>query len=132
MLLGQDYPDIETIVIDNASGDGTRNILKDYETRLRITYNSDNVGFASGQNQAIRLSRGEWVLALNPDVRLLPDFVTKMLAAGESDESIGSVSGKLLAMPASFEIPSGSDSRFDRHLLHAQSAALRSRKQAIR
>ena len=104
-LLKQDYADVETIVIDNASCDGTRDILKDYETRLRITYNADNAGFASGQNQAIRLSRGDWVLALNPDVRLMPDFITKMVAAGESDESIGSVSGKLLAMPASFEIP---------------------------
>jgi len=103
--LAQDYERCEVIVIDNASQDGTAGILREFQDRIRVVYNRDNVGFASGQNQAIALSNAEWVLTLNPDVRLNPDFVSALVSAGEADSSAGSVCGKLLAMSADFEIP---------------------------
>jgi GT2 family glycosyltransferase len=104
-VLKQDYPEIEIVVVDNASADGTRAELQDFASRVQIVYNRENVGFAAGQNQAIALSRGDWVLTLNPDVRLTPDFVSKMAAAGELDARVGTVAGKLLDMGADFEIP---------------------------
>ena len=102
----QDFPDIEVIVIDNASSDGTVEVLSQFASRIRLVCNRENVGFAAGQNQAIALSSGEWVLTLNPDVRLTPDFIGKAVAAGECDDTVGSVSGKLLRMPPDFDIPS--------------------------
>jgi GT2 family glycosyltransferase len=104
-VLKQDYARKEVIVIDNASSDETASILRDFEGQVRIVYNRENVGFAAGQNQAIGLSGSEWVLALNPDVRLMPDFIRMMVAAGEADLKVGSVCGKLLRMPADCEIP---------------------------
>ena len=53
--LDQVYPDLEVIVIDNASTDGTIDILEQFEDRVRIVYNDENIGFASAQNQAIAL-----------------------------------------------------------------------------
>ncbi len=91
-----DYPDLEVIIIDNASEDGTRARLNQVETKWRVIYNDRNVGFAAGQNQAIRASQGEWVLCLNPDVVLSPDFVTQLVAAGETHPDAGSLCGKLL------------------------------------
>ena len=92
----QDYGELEVIIVDNFSEDGTREILHQVEGKWRVIYNEKNVGFAAGQNQAIRASRGEWVLCLNPDVVLSPYFVTRMIAAGEGHPDAGSLCGKLL------------------------------------
>jgi GT2 family glycosyltransferase len=95
-LARQDHREIEVIIIDNASEDDTREVLKRADPRWRVIYNEENVGFASGQNQAIRESRGEWVLCLNPDVVLSPDFITQAIKAGEAHRDAGSLCGKLL------------------------------------
>ena len=50
----QDYRDLEVIIVDNASEDGTRDILR-RSRQVEVVYNADNVGFAAGQNQAMRL-----------------------------------------------------------------------------
>ncbi len=104
-VLSQAYPDIEIVVIDNASTDGTTDILEQFEDRCQIIYNQENIGFAAAQNQAIALSSGAWVLTLNPDVLLLSDFVSELVAAGEADVKVGTVCGKLLTIKSSFEIP---------------------------
>src|SRR5690606_36178068 len=101
--LSQKYPHLEVIVVDNGSTDGTIDILEMFEDRCRIIYNDQNIGFAAGQNQAIHLSRGEWVLALNPDVLLFPDFIQCLVDAGHLDSTIGTVCGKLLAMNSTFD-----------------------------
>ncbi|MBI1355266.1 MAG: glycosyltransferase [Acidobacteria bacterium] len=104
-VLEQRYSRVEVIVVDNASTDGTADILERFEGRCRIVYNEDNVGFAAAQNQAIALSRGEWVLTLNPDVLLLPDFIEALMRTASVDPQVGTLCGKLLMVDASFEIP---------------------------
>jgi GT2 family glycosyltransferase len=104
-VLEQRYPSKEVIVIDNASTDGTIDILEQFEDRCQIIYNEDNAGFAAAQNQAIALAGGHWVLTLNPDVLLLPNFIQALVDAGNFDKNIGTVCGKLLTMSATFEIP---------------------------
>src|SRR5580698_5362922 len=90
-VLEQKYPNLEVIVIDNASTDGTADILEQFETRCRVFYNDENIGFAAAQNQAIRMSSGEWVLTLNPDVLLLPNFIQALADTGQMDPKIGTV-----------------------------------------
>ncbi len=104
-VLQQRYPAKEILVIDNASTDGTIDILEQFENRCQIVYNSTNVGFAEAQNQAILLSNGEWVLTLNPDVLLFPNFIQSLVDAGNRDPEIGTVCGKLLSMLATFDLP---------------------------
>ncbi len=104
-VLDQIHPQIEIIVIDNSSTDGTTDILEPFEDRCRIIYNEDNIGFAAAQNQAIGLSKSGWVLTLNPDVLLLPDFISALVHAGNLDPRIGTVCGKLLTMSAGFDFP---------------------------
>ena len=104
-VLDQRYPNTELIVIDNASTDGTPDILERFEDRCTIVYNEENIGFAGAQNQAIGLSRGDWVLTLNPDVMLLPTFVSNLMEQASVDPRVGTMCGKLMMMDASFEIP---------------------------
>jgi len=104
-VLAQRYPNKEIIVIDNASTDGTVDILEQFVDRCRVVYNDENIGFAAAQNQAISLSNGEWVLTLNPDVLLLGNFIQALAEAGQLDPKVGTVCGKLLTIGASFDLP---------------------------
>lgn len=104
-VLEQRDVSVEVVVIDNASTDGTTDILERFEDRCTVVYNEENVGFAAAQNQAIALSSGSWVLTLNPDVLLMPNFIASLMSAEGLDPSVGTVCGKLLMMDASFQIP---------------------------
>ena len=120
-VLRQEFSDREIIVVDNASSDGTRAVLQEFETRARVIYNDTNRGFSGGQNQAISQARGDWMLSLNPDVLLSRGFLTKLVEAGESDARIGTVCGKLLRWGPGGELTNIIDSTgiyFLRNLRH--------------
>jgi len=105
-VLSQRYPFKEVIVVDNASTDGTIDILEQFEGRCQVYYNEENMGFAAAQNQAIQASSGDWVLTLNPDVLLLPNFIQAVSGCRPVRfPGSGSVCGKLLTMTSHFEIP---------------------------
>jgi GT2 family glycosyltransferase len=104
-VLEQKYENFEVVIIDNASTDGTADILEQFSDRCRIYYNSENIGFAAAQNQAIALSQSQWILTLNPDVLLMPDFIQALLEAGQLDPKTGTVCGKLLTIRATFDLP---------------------------
>jgi GT2 family glycosyltransferase len=104
-IFEQDRQALDVVVVDNASSDETPDILREFEQRATVVYNRQNVGFAAGQNQAMALSGADWLLALNPDVRLTPNFASSLMAAAEADAAIGSVCGKLFGMTAALEIP---------------------------
>lgn len=104
-VLEQNYKQLEVVVVDNASTDGTLDILEQFSERCRIHYNERNVGFAAGQNQAIELATGQWILTLNPDVLLEKDFVQRLIETSQLDPKAGTVCGKLFSIPATFELP---------------------------
>ena len=104
-LVQQDYPVFEIIIVDNASTDRSKNILSQFFPPAQINvvtqFNAVNTGFAAAQNQAIRQAQGQWLLCLNPDVFLRPDFISQLVfaaaqPAGAKDEKIGAACGKLL------------------------------------
>ena len=96
-VLEQEGVDTEILVVDNASSDGTRSILRSFKNRICTIYNDRNLGYAEAQNQAIRASSADWVLTLNPDVLLLPHFVRNLWHAGQFDPSAGTVSRSPMA-----------------------------------
>jgi GT2 family glycosyltransferase len=102
-VLAMDYPAFEVIVVDNQSSDSSRQLINAFGERVRVALNGENKGFAGGQNQAIAMARGEWVLTLNPDVRLTPNFVRHLVEQGEAIEDVGTLCGKLLTMGEDFE-----------------------------
>ncbi|MBO9605457.1 MAG: glycosyltransferase [Paenibacillaceae bacterium] len=80
----------EIIVIDNQSGDGTRDWLLEQED-IRVILNDDNAGFPRGCNQGIELARGDYILLLNNDTIVTTHWLTNMLACFSSDDTIGAV-----------------------------------------
>ncbi|MBW7460186.1 glycosyltransferase, partial [Paenibacillus sepulcri] len=75
-VLQQSHPVAGIVVVDNASTDNTCDIVRGFqESTVRLVANRDNVGFAAGQNQAIRQTDSDYVLVLNPDVELGTDYI---------------------------------------------------------
>ena len=60
----QTHSPLEVLVIDNDSRDGTADAVRTAGSRLRFVENETNLGFAAAHNQGIRLTRGEFYLAL--------------------------------------------------------------------
>ncbi|MCH5138448.1 glycosyltransferase family 2 protein [Clostridiaceae bacterium UIB06] len=97
-ILNQTYKNIEIIFIDNQSKDGSFEYVKEeYDNKgIIIIKNQVNNGYAGAANQGIKLSKGKYVMILNPDIIMEMDFIEKMFNFIESDEEIGALSGKLL------------------------------------
>jgi GT2 family glycosyltransferase len=97
----QDYPSLEVVVVDNHSQDRSRAIVHTFSGRLelRVIDNDFNNGFCGGQNQAIAASQGAWVLALNPDVLLTPEFISRLIAGiqAQNDPAVGMACGRLVS-----------------------------------
>lgn len=69
----------EVIVIDNDSQDGTIEMVANEFMEVKLISNEVNRGFAAANNQGIKISQGKYVLLLNPDMRVEPDTLSKML-----------------------------------------------------
>jgi GT2 family glycosyltransferase len=92
----QTHPDIELLVADNDSRDGTRAVLERLTTGGERVYLQRNTGFAAAHNTLIARGRGEYYLALNPDVVLDRHYVARLVEGCAADPRVGSATGKLL------------------------------------
>jgi len=68
-----DADDSEVIVVDNASSDGSVQMLQQEFPQVRLLCNSDNFGFARANNIGIEHSRGRFLFLVNSDIEVLPD-----------------------------------------------------------
>ncbi len=93
----QTYKDIEVIVVDNGSIDGSYELIEKYQT-IKLIKNSRNELFARSVNKGIRVSRGRYVLCLNNDVMLMEDFIERLMnAAYLTNEKVGIFTGRILS-----------------------------------
>lgn len=101
-LAGQDHPALDVLVVDNASTDGSRDVLERWESRtglppLRVLWNRTNRGFAGAVNDALDvIADGDAVLVCNPDSIARPAYLSTAVAALAADPRRGAVQGKLL------------------------------------
>jgi len=81
----------EVIVVDNASIDGSSEMIRTEFPSVRIIENSTNVGYAEGNNQALTASSGDYLLLLNPDVRVLPHTLNNSLSVAQELPEFGAL-----------------------------------------
>jgi GT2 family glycosyltransferase len=86
----------EIIIIDNASCDETPKILALLGNRIRVICNDENAGFVDACNQGARAARGEFLVFLNNDTIVQPDWLSSLVETIESDEQIGAVGSTLI------------------------------------
>jgi GT2 family glycosyltransferase len=78
-----------TFVVDNASSDGTVEMIRNEFPEVEVIVSDRNLGFSAANNLAIRRGRGQFVLALNPDTRLTPGALDHLVELMERDPGIG-------------------------------------------
>ncbi len=88
------YPNVEIIIVDNASSVNASYLANDFPG---ITYiqNPKNEGFAGGNNRGIEIAKGEIILLLNNDTEVEPSFIEPIVKLFLSDSTIGIVSPKI-------------------------------------
>jgi GT2 family glycosyltransferase len=84
--------DIEIIVVDNASSDGSLDGLQDL-SQVCVIRNPANVGFAAACNIGVQASSAPFLLFLNPDCFFQPDAIAPLLACLQSGDRVGMVGG---------------------------------------
>jgi len=99
----------EIIVVDNASTDGTAEMITERFPAVRVLRNGRNVGFAAANNQGAAASASEVLLLLNSDARLLPGALAAMVEILEREPRAAIVGARLVSADGSFQ---ASHSRF--------------------
>lgn len=86
----------EAIVVDNASEDGSADMVADCFPQATLIRSESNLGFAAGNNLGLRRASGRYVMLLNPDTELLPGAVREMIGFADAHPGVAVVGPKLL------------------------------------
>ncbi|GAB2753160.1 glycosyltransferase [Amycolatopsis magusensis] len=95
-LAGLDYPRLELICVDNASGTGDAARIKAAVPGVKLVESPENLGFAGGCNLGARHATGTVLAFLNNDARPDPDWVRAAVAELSADPRVGAVASKVL------------------------------------
>lgn len=86
----------EVVVVDNASSDGSAEMLRADFPQVRLIANADNVGFGAANNQALAMSEAAYVLFLNPDTDVRPGAIGRLLSFMEERPRVACAGPRLL------------------------------------
>ncbi|RLA91854.1 MAG: hypothetical protein DRG20_00005, partial [Deltaproteobacteria bacterium] len=108
----QDNLSVEIIVVDSGSKKEERESIAKLNSKgIKVYINDTNVGYAKGNNQAFSLSKGEFILVLNPDTKLLDNALNKMVSYLKDNSKVAAVTpriwwddDKLFQLPPSLSI----------------------------
>lgn len=94
---------VQTCVVDNASTDGSAEMVRERFPWVHLIENTENVGFARANNQALKRSSGRYVLLLNSDAMLGANSLANLVAFADSHPQAGIIGVKLLNADGSFQ-----------------------------
>lgn len=91
-VLDTSYSNFETILVDNASQDGSADFVRSRFPSIKVIENQSNTGFAEGNNIGMKValaSNAEYITLLNPDTKVTRDWLTELVAIGERESRVG-------------------------------------------
>ena len=100
-VLNSNYPHFDVIFVDNASTDGSLRHVKEKfggDSRLRFVENSASLGPAVGRNRGAKIAKSKYLIFLDNDTKVDPDWINELTKVLENDNSIGAAQAKLLRM----------------------------------
>lgn len=86
----------EIIVVDNASDDGSVELIKDKFPEIILIDNKTNLGFGKANNQGLQIAKGKFILLINPDTLVAEDTFTKMIEFFNANPEAGMAGCKIL------------------------------------
>ena len=87
---------MEIIVVDNASADGTAEMIEARFPYVKLIRSSENLGFAKGNNVAIRQCQGRYIALVNPDVIVFPGCLDALADFLDQNPKVGNVGPRVL------------------------------------
>lgn len=88
--------DYEIMVVDNASTDGSQDMIKDLYPQIELQCNKENIGFSKANNQAYHTSRGDYLLFLNSDTLIMNDAILTLMNYLKNNPDVGIVGPKIV------------------------------------
>ena len=95
----------EVIVVDNASDDGSVEMVRKRFPSVHLIASKSNLGFAKANNLALKRARGKYILLINPDTLVQEDTLEVMLKFFEENQDVGLAGCKVLNPDGSFQLP---------------------------
>lgn len=86
----------EIIVVDNASSDDSAEAVRQQYPRVKLIASDENLGFAAGNNTALKHANGEYILLLNPDTIVEDDAIQQMMEYLHDNSDVGAVGCRIL------------------------------------
>jgi GT2 family glycosyltransferase len=91
----QTYQNIEVTIFDNASTDGTAQIVRQEFPQFTLVHYPKNLGMWPGHEEALRHSAGKYVLCVSVDVMIDPQFVERAVTISEANPRLGAIQAKI-------------------------------------
>lgn len=91
-LLATNYDRMRLLLVDNASEDGSGDLVKELFPQVAVITNSANLGFSEGNNVGIRramMDGADYIVLLNSDVKVKADWLAQLIKIGESNAEVG-------------------------------------------
>jgi len=91
-LLKTDYENLRVVVVDNASGDESVELVRSRYPQTQILVNDCNLGFSEGNNVGISkalANNADYIVLLNPDTKVEPGWLRELIAIGEAEAEVG-------------------------------------------
>ncbi|MDD2581162.1 MAG: glycosyltransferase family 2 protein [Desulfuromonadaceae bacterium] len=94
-LAAQTFRGFETILVDNGSSDGSAEYVRSTYPWVRLLELPENAGFAEGNNRGLALAHGVYIVTLNNDTKVDPEFLAELIRVADGNACVGMVAARM-------------------------------------